>query len=87
MPAPKEYQKDFIHLDFIHPWRAFNESCVLECPPGYSEKRISRSGSGERTNATFTCEKCNGKSNPFGLNSLLIDLTPDLSHTITITLK
>ena len=54
MSAPKEYQKEI-----LHPWRPFNESCVLECPPGYSEKRISRIGASE-SNDTFACEKCNG---------------------------
>lgn len=42
-----------------YPWRPFNDSCLLECPPGYSEKRTSGGGPGNRD--IFSCEKCKGE--------------------------
>ncbi|XP_026277829.2 insulin-like receptor isoform X2 [Frankliniella occidentalis] len=53
MVKPKGYEGEH-----NYPWRPFNDSCVLECPPGYSEKRIPSSVEG--LNETFSCEKCNG---------------------------
>lgn len=53
MLAPKDSPGDV-----KYPWRPFNDSCLLECPPGYSEKRIPGGGPGNRD--TFTCEKCKG---------------------------
>ncbi|KAK3923159.1 Insulin-like receptor [Frankliniella fusca] len=53
MMKPKGYEGEH-----NYPWRPFNDSCVLECPPGYSEKRVPSTVEG--LNETFSCEKCNG---------------------------
>lgn len=51
MLAPKDFQ------GVKYPWRPFNDSCLLECPPGFSEKK---SEVGPNKREIFTCEKCKG---------------------------
>lgn len=55
LPAPKDSETE--NIDLKYPWRPFNGSCVLECPPGYSEKQAQQSDN----SIYVTCEKCNGE--------------------------
>lgn len=56
LPRPRGEEEN---VKYKHPWRPFNDSCVLECPPGYSEKQVVSSDAPDAPKL-LTCEKCNG---------------------------
>lgn len=52
MPAPKDLESE----EETYPWRFHNGSCLLECPPGYSETNTTIKGS----LPGIRCVPCNG---------------------------
>lgn len=55
MPRTRE---DMMGTLRLRPWKAFNGSCITDCPSGYEEIAIPE---GESENKIYKCQECKGK--------------------------